>query len=141
MGLDAYAYAAHERGERRRYWDNAKINKKTGDYESPYKLPHELAYWRKHRDLQAWMSDLWNSKGQPYPNTDADPIWGSTFNGVELELEWDDIQKLEEDIKTSKGRLFRDDDSYREEDLLQFCLDAKEQIFLFRKRIFYYSSW
>lgn len=139
MGLDQYAYAAHERGERSRYWNNTKINKKTGEYERTYKLPHEVAYWRKHKDLQAWMSVLWNSKDQPYPNTDADPIWGSTFNGVELELTWDDIQKLEDDIKNCVNG-FSENCDYREEDL-QFCLDAKEQLFLYRKRVFYYSSW
>lgn len=139
MGLDQYAYAAFERGERRRYWDNAKINKKTGEYESIYKKPHEVAYWRKHRDLQVWMSDLWNSKGQPYPNADANPSWGSTFNGVELELTWDDIQKLEDDIKNCVNG-FSESCYHREEDL-QFCLDAKEQLFLYRKRVFYYPSW
>lgn len=138
MGLDQYAYAADDRGERRRYWDNAKINKKTGQFQSPYKLPHELGYWRKHRGLQDWMVNLWKSKSQPYPNTDVDPIWGSTFNGVELELEWDDIQKLEDDIKNFMG--FSENCVYREYDL-QFCLDAKEQIFLYRKRVFYYPSW
>lgn len=137
MGLDGYAYAAHERGERRRYWDNAKINKKTGEYESPYKLPHQLAYWRKHRQLQEWMDNLWKEKGEPYPYNDS--RWDSTFNCVELELEWDDIQKLEDDIKNCRNG-FSESCYHREEDL-QFCLDAKEQIFLFRKRVFYYPSW
>lgn len=139
MDLDAYAYSALNRGERALYWENAKINKKTGEYESTYKKPHEVAYWRKHRDLQAWMADLWKSKGEPYPNTDIGPEWGSTFNGVELELEWNDIQQLEDDIKNCRYGLFRDD--YNREDDLQFCLDAKEQLFLYRKRVFYYSSW
>lgn len=138
MGLDQYAYAAHERGERRRYWDNAKLNKKTGDYESPFKLPYEVAYWRKHQQLQDWMGDLWREKGELYPEESNDPRWGM-FNGVELELEWIDIQRLEDDIKNCRNG-FSIYCRYRDTDL-QFCLDSKEQLFLYRKRVFYYSSW
>lgn len=138
MGLDQYAYTAHERGERRRYWDNAKLNKKTGDYESPFKLPYEVAYWRKHQQLQDWMDNLWRERGEPYPEESNDPRWGM-FNGVELELEWIDIQRLEDDIKNCRNG-FSKDCYWREEDL-QFSLDAKEQLFLYRKRVFYYSSW
>lgn len=139
MGLDQYAYAAYERGERKRFWDTSKFNKKTGEYEGPHKKPYEVAYWRKHRVLQEWMVNLWNKKGEPYPNSEADPNWGSTFNGVELELEWADIQSLEGDIENCRNGFYKDC-WYRERDL-QFCLDAKEQMFFYRKRIFYYPSW
>jgi hypothetical protein len=135
MGLDQYAYAAYERGERLRYWDNAFHNKKTNEFESPYPLPYELAYWRKHQELQDWMDNLWKEKGEPYPEKRNDPRWGSAFNGVELELEWNDIQRLEDDI--SNGIL----SGYSKEEDLKFCEDAKEQLFLYRKRVFYYPSW
>lgn len=125
MSLDQYAYAEFERGQRRKYWDNS------------------MAYWRKHRVLQNWMSDLWVEKGMPYPNPDNDPRWGSMFNGVELELEWNDIQRLESDIlDCRKGFTEYGDylELWREADL-KFCIDSKEQMFLYRKRVFYYPSW
>lgn len=135
MGLDQYAYAAFERGERRRVLPGEK----RGEYVFEYKQPHGIAYWRNHRYLLSWMADLWNEKGQPYANTDVDPRWVSMFNGAELELTWEDIQRLEDDIKNCR-KGFSKSCPYREDDL-QFCLDAKEQLFLYRKRIFYYSNW
>jgi len=149
MGLDQYAYAAYERGERRRALNDAARVPHLGTPrhptgtpgEFPYKLskPHELAYWRKHQKLQDWMDNLWREKGEPYPEESNDPRWGSTFNGVELELEWNDIQRLEDDIKN--GRNAFSSNYFHREDDLKFCLDAKEQLFLYRKRVFYYPSW
>jgi hypothetical protein len=143
MGLDQYAYAAYERGERRRYlFAGARATAIHKYARNPYTLsyPHGLAYWRKHTYLQAWMDNLWKEKGEPYPEESNDPRWGSTFNGVELELEWKDIQRLEDDIKNCRNVFSPSCDYYREQDL-KFCLDAKEQLFLFRKRVFYYPSW
>jgi hypothetical protein len=150
MGLDQYAYAAYERGERRLALNDAARVPHLGTPrhptgtpgEFPYKLskPHELAYWRKHQKLQDWMDNLWREKGEPYPEESNDPRWGSSFNGVELELEWKDIQRLEDDIKNCRNEFSSSYDYYREEDL-KFCLDAKEQLFLYRKRVFYYPSW
>ncbi len=139
MGLDQYAHAAFERGTRRQFWANARLNKKTGNYEGPYPKPHDVGYWRRHQQLQRWMDNLWREKGEPYPEESNDPRWGSVFNGVELELEWSDIQRLDDDIENCRNG-FNKNCHYRETDL-QFCLDAKEQIFFFRKRVFYYSSW
>jgi len=121
MGLDQYAYVA---------------NKAMTEYNDPSK--QELAYWRKHPNLQGWMEKLAERKQLKY----------DTFNGVELELTWDDIDELEKDIKSgvvsimdTKGFFFGDpsDDYYREEDL-NFCLNAKAELFLGRK-VFYNSSW
>ena len=146
MGMDQYAYAAYERGERRRALaDRFGIaapempRKALGEF--PYKLskPHELAYWRKHQKLQDWMDNLWREKGEPYPEESNDPRWGPSFNCVELELEWNDIQRLEDDIKNGRNA-FSSSYYYREDDL-KFCLDAKEQLFLYRKRVFYYPNW
>ena len=142
MGLDQYAYAASERGERRRSMaDRIDLGLGRAPGEFPYKLskPHELAYWRKHQKLQDWMDNLWREKGEPYPEESNDPRWGSSFNCVELELEWNDIQRLEDDIKNGRNA-FSSSYYYREDDL-KFCLDAKEQLFLYRKRVFYYPNW
>lgn len=121
MGLDQYAYVASKANE---HWDNHQ----------------EIAYWRKHPNLQGWMEQLWLSKDNS--RTDR------TFNGVEIELTWDDIDKLEKDIKSgvvagfdTKGFFFGDpsDDYYYEKDL-EFCINAKAETFLGRK-VFYNSSW
>ncbi len=126
MGLDQYAYIASKAGT---------------DYDDTSR--QELAYWRKHPNLQGWMEHLWESKmiaeGRDNPHT---------FNGIELELTWDDIDMLEKDIKSgvvagldTKGFFFGNpsDDYYYEADL-KFCIDAKAELFLKRK-VFYNSSW
>jgi hypothetical protein len=84
--------------------------------------------------LQEWMHHLWAEKGKP--GAVRDPHWGEMFNGIEVELGWQDIQRLQDDIE--RGNLANE--YYKELDM-KFCLDAKEQIFLFRKRVFYNSSW
>ncbi len=46
----------------------------------------DLAYLRKHPNLQGWMERLWVSRGNEHKG------W-SNFNGVELELTWEDARK------------------------------------------------
>lgn len=119
MGLDAYAYVASKAGDD---WDNHQ----------------EISYWRKHPNLQGWMEQLFYAKGGKC----------DTFNGVEVELTWDDVHKLEQDIKSgevsklgTRGFFFGDpsDDYYYDHDL-EFCVNAKAELFLGRK-VFYNSSW
>lgn len=123
MGLDMYAYRASQANSE--YDDN-----------------REIAYWRKHPNLHGWMQRLWEEKGRPGLTEDEDPM----FNGIELELTWDDIDRLEKDIKLGKlpstsGFFFgRDaDDHYKQYDL-EFCKNAKADLFLCQ-RVFYNSSW
>jgi hypothetical protein len=153
MGLDQYAYIANKQGHRAEWYDGAEFNKETNEFENPnITKPQEIAYWRKHPNLQGWMEKLWLRKnGYPTDNRDQfiqnkQPL--DDFNGVELELTWDDVDKLEKDIKAgsvaklgTKGFFFGDpsDDYYRKQDL-QFCIDAKAELFLGRK-VFYNSSW
>lgn len=128
MGLDQYAYVASKAGDD---WNNHQ----------------EISYWRKHPNLQGWMERLWIEKG--YPGLPAGSNnFDHTFNGVEVELTWDDIDKLEKDIKSGQvselgttGFFFGNpsDDYYREHDL-EFCVNAKAELFLGRK-VFYNSSW
>jgi len=122
MGLDQYAYVA----AKAEAWQDGNT-------------PRELAYWRKHPNLQGWMENLWRSR-----NTDpsADPA----FNGIELELTWADIDQLEDDIKNKRlpatsGFFFGtdSDDHYREDDLA-FVRRARAELFL-GLRVFYNSSW
>ena len=124
MGLDMYAYVA------------AKAYDHNTDSDS-----RELAYWRKHPNLHGWMEQLWHRKGFPLPNSD-DPM----FNGVEIELTWEDLDELEEDIKNGRlpstsGFFFgsNSDDYYRLQDL-EFIRQARAELFTGLK-VFYNSSW
>jgi hypothetical protein len=116
MGLDMYAYTTDKAGQE----DTAR----------------ELAYWRKHPNLHGWMERLAESKNLDY----------GSFNGVELELTWEDLDQLEQDIRNKKlpdtsGFFFGNnaDDHYQEQDL-KFVRDAKAEVFL-GLRVFYDSSW
>jgi hypothetical protein len=145
MGLDQYAYVAGRKGQRSDYYSARYLDKDVRVHISP---PQDLAYWRKHPNLQGWMERLWISKGSPGEAPESPFGGGTMFNGVELELTWDDVDKLEKDIKSgrvanldTRGSFFGhpSDDYYREYDL-QFCVDAKAELFLGRK-VFYNSSW
>jgi hypothetical protein len=124
MGLDQYAYIAN------------KVNNETNS-------STELAYWRKHPNLHGWMERLWNEKGCPGLEAGFNDIM---FNGIELELTFDDVVKLEEDIKNNKlpettGFFFgnNSDEYYKAQDL-EFVYEAKSRLFLGQK-VFYNSSW
>lgn len=142
MGLDMYAYAAARDGQQKDYWSDGEYDTNTGDYvNAKVSKPIEIAYWRKHPNLHGWMEELWQSKGCPRDNDDD-----SNFNGIELELTWEDIDMLEEDIEQgalpgTSGFFFGDpaDDYYREDDL-KFIKEARAQLFLGLK-VFYNSSW
>ena len=139
MGLDQYAYTAAKAGERDRWWEGAELNQHTNQFEnSAVPKPHELAYWRKHPNLQGYMQRLFAEKGGKC----------DSFNGIEVELTWSDIERLEQDILSgnmasldTRGFFFGDasDDYYREQDLA-FCREARAQIFL-GVPVFYNSSW
>jgi hypothetical protein len=130
MGLDQYAYIASQ-----------------ADTDWKDSSRQELAYWRKHPNLQGWMEQLWNEKvnmAHTAPMDGSDAV----FNGIELELSWEDVDRLERDIRSGSvaqlgttGFFFgnHSDDVYHKQDL-QFCRDAKAELFVGR-RVFYTSSW
>ena len=124
MGLDMYAYTA---------------TKPDADYETGQR---ELAYWRKHPNLHGWMEQLWRYKMQA-ENRDPDQ---HTFNGIEVELDWQDIDELEQDVVNNnlpqtQGFFFGNDadEHYKEKDL-EFIARARAELFL-GLRVFYNSSW
>lgn len=136
MGLDMYAYSASSEDQYENYWSNyycedSDIGK------SVCSKPKELAYWRKHPNLHGWMENLWESKCDPS---------NREFNGIQLELTWEDIHRLEEDIKNKQlpatsGFFFGSDaDAYYYEQDLNFIKEAKADLFLGLK-VFYNSSW
>ena len=150
MGLDMYAYVATRAGQQEEHYESSNYNELTNEWTSPVEKPREIAYWRKHPNLHGWMERLWKNKGRPgYDQADPSPMNdGPMFNGIELELTFDDIVALEEDIKSgamsklnTSGFFFGDpaDDYYREHDL-DFIKNAKAELFVGLK-VFYNSSW
>ena len=111
MGLDQYATA--RRGE-------GTIDE---DGFTHYKDSMELAYWRKHPNLQGWMEDLWLAKGGE-----------GEFNCVDLELKIEDLDLLEQSLDESAlpetvGFFFgaNSDDHYSEQDR-EFIREARAAI-------------
>ena len=136
MGLDMYAYAGRS-GQRDEFYEKAQWNEDTKEFDSPVSKPVELAYWRKHPSLHGWMEQLWQKRN---------PDDMSSFNGIELELTWEDIDDLEQAVRHgqlpfTEGFFFGKpaDNAYYEEDL-NFCVNAKAELFLGFK-VFYNSSW
>jgi hypothetical protein len=149
MGLDMYAYVGRKGQYRDHYYnDEAEVPK-----------PREIAYWRKHPTLHGWMEKLWVSKGMPgisdmgtgfnveygmLPSTQG--FMNTDFNGIELELTWEDVDNLERAVRhgtlpSTQGFFFGNpaDEVYFEQDL-EFCINAKAELFLGLK-VFYNSSW
>lgn len=141
MGLDQYAYVTARAGDYDRYYEVGDIE--NGEWVSTEPAPRELAYWRKHPNLQGWMEQLWTERN---PGESLNP--GAGFNCVELELTWADLDRLEQDIKTGRmselrttGFFFGEDSDlyYRAQDLA-FIKQARAELFLGLK-VFYNSSW
>jgi hypothetical protein len=139
MGLDMYAYVANKKGQYNDYYETAEFDKTVNEFVSTtVTKPYEIAYWRKHPNLHGWMERLWINKGKPGG--------GEIFNGIELELTWDDLDNLERAIRhgqlpDTEGFFFGDpsDNHYYEQDL-EFVNNAKAEVFLGLK-VFYNSSW
>jgi hypothetical protein len=142
MGLDQYAYVAAKEGQQREFYDSAKFDEEARDLVSnTVEKPREIAYWRKHPNLHGWMERLWEHKliAQNIDNP-------HTFNGIELELTWEDLDELERVITHNQlpettGFFFGgpSDEHYREQDLA-FVRNARAELFLGLK-VFYNSSW
>ena len=138
MGLDQYAYTAAKAGAYNEYYEDENYKKEDSDPTKQSK-PRELAYWRKHPNLQGWMKRLWEEKN-------PDDVEVTSFNGVEVELTWEDLERLELDIISgglpeTTGFFFGEaSDEFYYNDDLEFIKNAKAEIFL-GLRVFYNSSW
>lgn len=137
MGLDMYAYTATRAGQQNDYYEGAEFDADSKDFvNNTVTKPRELAYWRKHPNLHGWMEKLAQDKGLSY----------DSFNGIELELTYDDLEVLELDVIAgtlpgTSGFFFGNDsdDHYREQDL-EFIKNARAELFMGLK-VFYNSSW
>ena len=135
MGLDQYAWA--RKGE---------PCKDEEGYNHWPEGEEELAYWRKHPNLQGWMENLWHEKGCPNGNEEtANSMFGSDFNCVDLELTLEDLDALEQSLDESAlpetaGFFFGNDssDHYAEADR-DFIVQARAAIKQGYKVV--YSSW
>jgi len=84
----------------------------------------EIACWRKHPNLQGWMENLYHEKGGDIEE----------FNGIDVELDEDDINRLERAITnnglpTTIGFFFGEPkDQYNKDQDLEFCKDARKAI-------------
>ena len=122
MGLDQYATA--RKGE----------PQQDAEGYTYYEDTMELAYWRKHPNLQGWMESLWHVKGN-----------SGEFNCVDLELTLDDLDSLEksldnEALPETVGFFFGGDadDHYAEADR-EFIVAARAAIK--QGYTVVYSSW
>jgi len=136
VGLDMYAYVAARAGQQSEFYEGAEFDEISKDFvNTTVTKPRELAYWRKHPNLHGWMQQLWESRGN-----------SGTFNGIELELTYDDLEVLELDViagtlPNTSGFFFGNDanDHYCEQDL-EFIKNARAELFMGLK-VFYNSSW
>ena len=146
MGLDQYAYVAARAGQRAEYWDGAELDQYGKSVNTKVSEPRELAYWRKHPNLQGWMESLWKKKMHEANQELPESQWDSSFNGIELELTAEDLDALERAVKKhqlpkTSGFFFGDDSDqrYYKHDL-EFIKNARAELFMGLK-VFYNSSW
>lgn len=131
MGLDMYAYVAKKEGQMRDYYESYDYETDSG----PVAKPREIAYWRKHPNLHGWMHKLWNERGH-----------AGDFNGDELELTFEDLDRLEYVVKhrelpgTSGFFFGNDSDDHYQADDLEFIKQARSELTQ-GMRVFYNSSW
>jgi len=137
MGLDMYAYVAQKAKQYDEFYEGAVFDKESNEMvNTNVSKPREISYWRKHPNLHGWMEKLAQDKGVSY----------DSFNGVELELTWEDLEALElavrhNQLPSTSGFFFGDgaDEHYLESDL-SFIKNARAELFLGLK-VFYNSSW
>lgn len=114
MGLDQYSYRI-KKGFITKPVDfsTEKYNEETKEHEVLCET-EELHHWRKHPNLQGWMENLYYEK-----DGESD-----SFNCVNVQLTWEDLEQLEKDIKDgnlpeTQGFFFggNSDEEYKEETL------------------------
>jgi hypothetical protein len=128
MGLDMFAFRTKQKPENP---VDFELDKEFEESRT------EIHYWRKHPDLHRWMERLYREKGGQ----------SSDFNCVPVELNLEDLERLETEIKVTgleqnHGGFFfgssQRDDSQDTDDL-EFIRDARRAIE--EGDTVYYDSW
>ncbi len=93
----------------------------------------ELYYWRKVPNLQGWMENLYKEKGGL-----------NEFNCEVVQLDLEDLDKLEEDVKCNRspdteGFFFGEQSPEDDESILEFIDKARKV--LNHGDCVYYDSW
>ena len=129
MGLDAYLYRYKGKNKK-------EVDFKTNEEE-------EIHYWRKHQNLEEFMSQLYFKKG----GEGTESFGGhKDFNCCKVELKKQDINTLQELIISDKlpqgGGFFHgnNSDAYYKEETLEALKRAKNAIEE-GDRIYYTSWW
>lgn len=147
MGLDQYAYAVEIEKSATIQDVREVINSDAG--------PEQIGEWRKHPNLEGWMSDLWHARQQEtvldgivkgrLPGNTA-PDYPKDFNCEYVELFSSDLDRLERlvisgDLPKTGGFFWgSDSDDYYKESDREFIRAARKQI-ASGSRIFYSSWW
>ena len=135
MGLDQFSYRIKKGFITKPVdFETESYNEETEEHEVLCDK-EELHYWRKHPNLQGWMENLYYEK-----DGESD-----SFNCVNVQLTWEDLEQLEKDIKDGTlpdtcGFFFGDnsDEEYKEEtlDWIERSLESIKDGY-----DVYYSSW
>lgn len=146
MGLDQYAFAVMPHKENTDfsiYWQREGV-------ERPEGAVTDIAYWRKHANLQGWMEDLWirkmNEAGTP-PKVQTEGWFAGeiVFNCQPVRLTIQDLADLEQavledDLPYTQGFFFGESHPEDLEDTLTFIAKAREAIG-FDMEVYYDSWW
>ena len=94
MGLDMYAYKTKVAPESKvNFRDNRLIDDDGEELDVPRYEVEALTHWSKHPDLHWWMTELYEDSGG-----ECDIDLGNGFNLKSVELDLDDLDRLERDI-------------------------------------------
>lgn len=139
MGLDQYGFAVMP------HRDNTDFKWVWSVAEATDGKINQIAYWRKHPNLQGWMENLYRDKRAASGDPIDDGDWQS-FNCEPLRLTAGDLDALEAAVKggslpPTEGFFFGvdSDDEYLDDDL-RFVSDARKAM-LQDMEIYYYSWW
>ena len=145
MGLDQYAFAVMPHKENTDfsiYWNSKNVA-------TPDGAVTEIAYWRKHSNLQGYMENLWKAKredsGDPAkPETDGWMAGSIVFNCQPVRLTFQDLANLEasvlgDNLPETTGFFFGESQPEDLEDDLAFIEKARQAIACDME--VYYDSW
>lgn len=129
MGLDQYAYSISRDDM------NLLQSQEYLDGELAIETQDELAYWRKHADLNGYMEKLYFQGGS----------MDETFNGQPLELDKEDLLELKrivdaDELETATGFFWGVSDERDKEPTLEFIQRALQAIEE-GKVVYYCCSW